>query len=75
MDFLFMNFRTLGNSNILNLIFKPAGAVMESRLRNWCPMKTLRGADIQPGQTVLEVVAVQDYSLYRQHNLLVIKVV
>ena len=39
------------------------------------PMKTLRVADIQPEQTVLEVVAVQDYSLYRQHNLLVIKVV
>ena len=30
---------------------------MESRFRHWLfdPMKTLRGADIQPGQTVLEV--------------------
>jgi demethylmenaquinone methyltransferase/2-methoxy-6-polyprenyl-1,4-benzoquinol methylase len=52
-----MNAEDLGNSKILNLIFKPAGAVMESRLRHWLsdPEKTLRGADIQPGQTVLEV--------------------
>jgi demethylmenaquinone methyltransferase/2-methoxy-6-polyprenyl-1,4-benzoquinol methylase len=48
---------SLGNSKIINLIFKPAGANMESRLRQWLmnPVKTLRGAGIQPGQTVLEV--------------------
>ena len=47
----------LGNSKILNLLFKPAGVMMGSRLRGWLldPVKTLRGADIQPGQTVLEV--------------------
>jgi len=47
----------LGNSGILNLLFKPAGALMGSRFRGWLldPIKTLRGADIQPGQTVLEV--------------------
>ena len=52
-----MNIEDLGNSRILNLLFKPAGAVMGSRLRQWLmnPVKTLRGADIQPGQTVLEV--------------------
>jgi demethylmenaquinone methyltransferase/2-methoxy-6-polyprenyl-1,4-benzoquinol methylase len=52
-----MNTEDLGNSKILNLLFKPAGVVMESRLRQWLfdPVKTLRGADIQPGQTVLEV--------------------
>ena len=52
-----MNTEDLGNSKILNLLFKPGGVVMESRLRHWLanPVKTLRGADIQPGQTVLEV--------------------
>ena len=52
-----MNTEDLGNSKILNLLFKPAGAMMGSRLRQWLmnPVKTLRGADIQPGQTVLEV--------------------
>jgi ubiquinone/menaquinone biosynthesis C-methylase UbiE len=52
-----MNTEDLGNSKILNLLFKPAGAMMGSRLRRWLmnPMKILRGADIQPGQTVLEV--------------------
>ncbi len=47
----------MGNSKILNLLFKPAGAMMGSRLRRWLmnPVTTLRGADIQPGQTVLEV--------------------
>ncbi len=52
-----MNTEDLGNSKILNLLFKPAGVMMESRLRHWLmnPMKTLRGAGIQPGQTVLEV--------------------
>jgi demethylmenaquinone methyltransferase/2-methoxy-6-polyprenyl-1,4-benzoquinol methylase len=52
-----MNIEDLGNSKILNLLFKPAGVMMESRLRQWLmnPVKTLRGAGIQPGQTVLEV--------------------
>ena len=52
-----MNTEDLGNSRILNLLFKPAGLLMGSRLRQWLmnPVKTLRGADIKPGQTVLEV--------------------
>jgi demethylmenaquinone methyltransferase/2-methoxy-6-polyprenyl-1,4-benzoquinol methylase len=52
-----MNTEDLGNSKILNLLFKPAGAMMGSRLRKWLmnPVKTLRGAGIQTGQTVLEV--------------------
>jgi ubiquinone/menaquinone biosynthesis C-methylase UbiE len=52
-----MNTQGLGNSKILNLLFKPAGVMMESRLRQWLmnPVKTLQGAGIQPGQTVLEV--------------------
>jgi ubiquinone/menaquinone biosynthesis C-methylase UbiE len=52
-----MNTEDLGNSKILNLLFKPAGAMMGSRLRQCLmnPVKTLRGADIQPGQAVLEV--------------------
>jgi demethylmenaquinone methyltransferase/2-methoxy-6-polyprenyl-1,4-benzoquinol methylase len=52
-----MNTEDLGNSKILNLLFKPAGVMMESRLRQWLmnPLKTLRGAGIQSGQTVLEV--------------------
>ncbi|HEA69363.1 MAG TPA: hypothetical protein ENI07_21515 [Desulfobacterales bacterium] len=45
-----MNTEDLGNSKILNLLFKPAGVIMESRLRQWLlnPVKTLRGAGIQP---------------------------
>lgn len=52
-----MKTEDLGNSKILNLIFKPAGAMMGSRLRAWLadPVRTLQGADIQTGQTVLEV--------------------
>ena len=52
-----MNADELGNSRILNWIFKPAGMMMESRLRKWLmnPRRTLRGAGIEPGQTVLEV--------------------
>ncbi len=52
-----MNTEDLGNSKILNLLFKPAGMMMGSRARRWLmnPMKTLQGAGIQPGQTVLEV--------------------
>jgi demethylmenaquinone methyltransferase/2-methoxy-6-polyprenyl-1,4-benzoquinol methylase len=47
----------LGKSRFLNILSKPGGAVMESRLRRWLidPRKTLRGADIGSGQTVLEV--------------------
>ena len=52
-----MNIEALANSKIGKFIVKVAGAVMDSRLRYRFsgPMKTLRGADIQPGQTVLEV--------------------
>ncbi len=52
-----MNTEDLGNSKILNLLFKPAGIMMGSRVRQWLsdPVKTLRGADIEPGQTVLDV--------------------
>ncbi len=52
-----MSTKDLGNSKILNLVYKPAGVMMGSSLRRWLinPVKTLRGADIQPGQTVLEV--------------------
>lgn len=52
-----MKTEALGNSKILNLLFKPAGAAMESKLRQRLldPVKTLRGADIRPGETVLEV--------------------
>lgn len=52
-----MNTEDLGKSKILNLLFKPAGFMMESRLRQWLmnPVKTLQGAGIEPGQVVLEV--------------------
>jgi hypothetical protein len=30
-----MNAQDLGNSKILNLLFKPAGVMMERRLRGW----------------------------------------
>ena len=52
-----MKTEDLGNSKILNLLFKPAGIMMESKLRRWLmnPVKILRGADVQAGQTVLEV--------------------
>jgi len=52
-----MNTEDLGNSKILNLLFKLAGMMMGSRLRAWLmnPVKTLQGAGIEPGQTILEV--------------------
>ena len=52
-----MNAEALGNSRMLNLLFRPAGALMGSRLRGQLldPIKTLRGAGLEPGQTVLEV--------------------
>jgi len=45
-----MNTEKLGNSKILNLLFKPAGILMGSRARQWLmdPVKTLQIADIQP---------------------------
>ena len=47
----------LGNSKLLHLAFKPAGMLMGSRLRKWLmdPVKTLKIANVRPGQTVLEV--------------------
>jgi demethylmenaquinone methyltransferase/2-methoxy-6-polyprenyl-1,4-benzoquinol methylase len=52
-----MNSEELGNSKLLNSLFKPAGAMMGSKLRQRLsdPVKTLRGAGVEPGQTVLEV--------------------
>ena len=52
-----MNTEDLGNSKILNLLFKPAGMLMGSRVRGWLmnPVKTLQGAGIQRGLNVLEV--------------------
>jgi len=52
-----MDTERLGQSWFMNFIFKPAGAPMESRARRWLmpPQKTLQGADVKPGQTVLEV--------------------
>ena len=52
-----MDTEKLGQSRFMNFIFKPAGASMESRLQRWLmpPKKTLLGADIRPGQVVLEV--------------------
>jgi len=52
-----MDSEKLGTSQFLNLLFKPAGASMESRLRRWLmpPEKALQGAGGKPGQTVLEV--------------------
>ena len=49
-----MNTEELENSKILNLLFKPAGMLIGSKARRWLmsPIKTLRGADIQPGQVV-----------------------
>jgi demethylmenaquinone methyltransferase/2-methoxy-6-polyprenyl-1,4-benzoquinol methylase len=52
-----MKAEDLGNSKILNLIFKPAGTLMGSRVRKWLmdPVKTLQIADVRPAQTILEV--------------------
>ena len=48
---------SLGNSKIVNLLFKPAGMLMGSSLRQKLmdPEKTLRIAEVQPAQTILEV--------------------
>jgi demethylmenaquinone methyltransferase/2-methoxy-6-polyprenyl-1,4-benzoquinol methylase len=52
-----MKTEDLGNLKILNILFKPAGIMMESRLRKLLmnPARTLKGAGIQRGQIVLEV--------------------
>jgi len=52
-----MKTEDLGNSRLLNLIFKPAGILMGSKLRKWLmdPVKTLQIADVQPAQKILEV--------------------
>jgi ubiquinone/menaquinone biosynthesis C-methylase UbiE len=52
-----MNTEAFANSKIAQYIFKVVGAAMESRFRYrfFGPMVTLQGADIKPGQTVLEV--------------------
>ncbi len=52
-----MKTENLGNSRILNLLFKPAGAMMGSKVRQWLsdPVKTLQGAGIKSGQIILEV--------------------
>ena len=49
----------LGRSRLLNLLFKPAGWAMESRLRGWFwnPDAMLRAAGLRAGETVLEVGA------------------
>jgi len=52
-----METEALGRSKLLNWLFKPAGLLMGSRARRWVmpPERTLRGADLRPGQVVLEV--------------------
>jgi demethylmenaquinone methyltransferase/2-methoxy-6-polyprenyl-1,4-benzoquinol methylase len=52
-----MKTEDLGNSKLLNLVFKPAGILMGSRVRKWLmdPVKILQIADVQPSETVLEV--------------------
>ncbi|MCG8692714.1 MAG: class I SAM-dependent methyltransferase [Minwuiales bacterium] len=54
-----MKTEELGKSRFLNWILKPAGWAMESQLRHRFsdPVKILNGADLRPGQTVLEVGA------------------
>lgn len=52
-----MDTEKLGKSWLINFIVKPMGMIMGSRLRRWLmdPRKTLLGAGLKPGQTVLEV--------------------
>ena len=52
-----MKTEDLGNSKLLNFIFKPAGFLMGSKLRKWLmdPVKTLRISGILPSQRILEV--------------------
>ena len=65
-----MNVDVLGNSRVLNWLFKPAGTAMESNLRKFLmnPVKTLENADFQTGQTVLEVGSVTGLLPYRLHE-------
>jgi SAM-dependent methyltransferase len=51
-----MDMANYANSKIVQFIFRVVGAAMESRFRYrfFPPMKILQGADIYPGQTVLE---------------------
>ena len=52
-----MKTEDLGDSKLLEVIFKPAGLMMGSKLRKWLfnPVKTLQGGDVKQGQTILEV--------------------
>jgi len=52
-----MDTDTFANSRTAHFIFRIIGAAMESRFRYrfFGPMTILQGADIQTGQTVLEV--------------------
>ena len=52
-----MKSEDLGDSKLLNMLFRPAGAMMGSKVRQRLsdPVKTLQGAGVGPGQTVLEV--------------------
>jgi ubiquinone/menaquinone biosynthesis C-methylase UbiE len=52
-----MDITTFANSKIAHFVFRIIGIAMESRFRYqfFGPMTTLQGADIQTGQTVLEV--------------------
>ncbi len=52
-----MKTEELGNSKLLNVLFKPAGLMMGGRLRKFLmnPVATLLKADVQAGQTILEV--------------------
>jgi demethylmenaquinone methyltransferase/2-methoxy-6-polyprenyl-1,4-benzoquinol methylase len=52
-----MSTEDLGNSRILNAIFKPAGILMGSTLRKKLmdPVKTLQAGNVYSGQDVLEV--------------------
>jgi ubiquinone/menaquinone biosynthesis C-methylase UbiE len=57
MDLIEMNTYTFVNSKIGQLFIKIIASVMESRFRYrfFGPMQILSGADIHPGQTVLEI--------------------
>jgi len=52
-----MKTEDLGTSQAVNILFKPAGLLMGSRVRKWLmnPAKTIGIAEVQPGQTILEV--------------------
>lgn len=52
-----MDTEDLGNTRFMNILFKLSGMTMESQMRRWLmpPTETLSGADLKPGQTVLEV--------------------